>query len=180
MLKTTIAVALLSASLCGCTIAPTNRTEYKSPTGLLVQEAQPFPSFSLPLATGGMMTSTSLNGKPTLISFFTEACGPCLHEIPALNAFRSSRKDLNVVAISPDAIDDVRTYPEKYKIQLPISGDGDTFLFEVIGIKAFPTFAVLDENGNLLGMTYGNQLGEDKYASVDGLNRWVDQLIREH
>ena len=179
MLKTTIAVTLLSVSLCGCTTAPAHKTEYRSPTGLLVQRTQPFPNFSLPNATGGMLTSVSLKGKPTLISFFTEACAPCLHEIPALNTFRSSRHDLNVVAISPDSIDDVRTYPEKYKIELPIAGDGDKLLFEVIGIKAFPTFAVLDKNGNLLGMTYGNQLGEDKYASVVGLNRWVDQLIRE-
>jgi cytochrome c biogenesis protein CcmG/thiol:disulfide interchange protein DsbE len=59
--------------------------------------------FELPDLTGKMVSSRSLRGKPTLVSFFATWCPPCVEEAPSLEKLARSLGDkANVEIVSVD------------------------------------------------------------------------------
>src|SRR3569832_1990598 len=78
---------------------------YKIPDGFLLKIGAPLPSVELRGADNRTHRTSVLKGKPTVVSFFTSHCGPCIKEIPALNTFMAQNPDIQVVTISPDDLE---------------------------------------------------------------------------
>ncbi len=50
----------------------------------------PLPSMSLPCFTGGALLDLARLGRPAVINFWSSTCGPCRHEMPALQRFATA------------------------------------------------------------------------------------------
>ena len=163
---------LLLFSFAASAYAQDAQRQYRPLQGLKVAPGQAMPDFS---ATPSLK---SFRGKPLLINFYTVNCAPCIKEIPKLNALKHLNPDLQVLAITPDSPQEAAAYAEERRLSWPIATPGEDYLFNTFGIPAFPAFAILNAQGNLLSATYANQLGgEDGHATLSGISSWVETVL---
>ena len=167
-------ILLMAASVC---VAEDDLSQYMVPSGFLPVVGEPLPSFELAQLNGGKVSLASFAGHPLVVTFFFSDCAPCVREVGALNAFSKSNPALGVVAITFDTADRASRFAREHGLEWPILVDAQSY-FDRIGVLSFPSFALLDEHGVLLGATYGNRLGgEDGAVTAKGLHRWVKSLV---
>jgi peroxiredoxin Q/BCP len=107
-----------------------------SPT--IPQIGQPAPQFKLQASTGEAISLAGFKGKKTVVLYFypradtpgctKEACG-----------FRDALADYNqadvaVLGISPDPVDDVTKFGEKFHLNFPLLADPDHAVTEQYGV----------------------------------------------
>ena len=116
----------------------------RAPSALSVGD--PFPDFRLRGLDGQTLSSRwarDLN-RPVIVNFWATWCGPCIHEIPTLNALFGSDA-VTVVAVSLDEVgpEDVRAFVSREGIDYPVALDGMS-LFQRLGGRVVPFTLVLD------------------------------------
>ncbi|MDM4765601.1 TlpA disulfide reductase family protein [Pelomonas sp. SE-A7] len=148
-----------------------------------VKPGQLLPDFKLTGLNGASFDKSALTGRYSVISFFFEACTPCIAEVPALNKFRELHPELNLLAVTIDDKSAAQRYVDRYKLNWPIAIEGKSFN-ESIGVKSYPSFAVLDPKGRLLGYRV---LGKDPTADEAAgraehgeLAAWVKELVAKN
>lgn len=122
----------------------------KSMNTAKIKPGEPLPDFTLTGLDDKRYDKAALAGRVTVISFFFEACAPCVAEVPALNRFRELHPELNLVAVTFDKRDRAERYLSRHKLSWPILFDSREFN-TAIGVTSYPAFAVLDADGRLLG-----------------------------
>jgi len=136
------------------------------------------PAFALPDLTGKRVTAASLKGKPTLVSFYFAQCVPCILEVGPLNDFAAGRRDLNFLAVTFDEPDVARDFVTRFKLRWRVV-PGARELIDRMGIKQYPTLALFDAGGRLLGTRRGGVHDELEAVTVKPqITRWVDGLLR--
>ena len=137
------------------------------------------PRFELRDLAGKRVTSAGLRGKPTLINFYFAQCVPCILEVGPINRFAAGRPDLNFLAVTFDEPEVARAFVARYKFRWRVVPDAREFIDQV-GVKQYPTMALFDGGGRLLGTRRGGVRDELEAASVaPQLARWVDGLLRQ-
>ena len=116
--------------------------------GAKITAGQAFPPYSLVDMEGKLAGHEDLHGRYTLINFFFSECAPCIHEFPDLNNYAASNPDVNVLAVTFDSADDRRALLKKHPLSWRILSDADT-LIQTLGIRSYPTFALVDPAGKL-------------------------------
>lgn len=114
-----------------------------------------------------------LAGRPTLINFWASWCGPCIQEMPALDAFaaRQGGSGMQVIGIALDSADAVDAFltahPVRYPVLLDTPGpkDASVRLGDVRGV--LPYSVLVDRRGRVLRQWVGPLRPED----LDGLAR---------
>jgi thiol-disulfide isomerase/thioredoxin len=136
------------------------------------------PQFDLPDLAGKRVNTSGLRGKPTLINFYFAQCVPCILEVGPLNEFAARRPDMNFLAVTFDTPAEARTFAARYKFRWRIVPDARE-LIDRIHIKKYPTMALFDASGRMLGTRSGGVRDELEAANVGPqLTRWVDGLLR--
>src|SRR5262249_40998145 len=87
-------------------------------------------------------------------------CGPCVHELPALEAFRKKHaaRGLQVVGVSTETAPVLTDAVGQYGIKHPILVDDEEKVFHAYGIMALPTLVLLDTNGVVRAVAVGGDL----------------------
>ena len=136
------------------------------------------PAFDLKDLAGQRVSSASLRGKPTLISFYFAGCVPCILEVGPLNTFAASRKDLNFLAVTFDELPEAKAFVQRYKFKWRVVPDARDFI-DRMGVVRYPMLALFDARGRLLGTRSGG-VQDELEAAADGpaVKRWVDGLLR--
>jgi hypothetical protein len=125
------------------------------------------------------VTAASLKGKPTLLSFFFSTCMPCILEVAPLNHFAAQRHDLNLLAVTFDEAEVARQFVQRFDVKWRVVPGARDFI-DRLRVKQYPTMALFDANGKLLGMRNGGARDELEAANVEvQLKRWVDGLLRK-
>ena len=138
------------------------------------------PAFELRDLAGKTVNVTSLRGKPTLINFYFAECVPCILEVAPLNRFAASHPGMNFLAVTFDEAKVARAFVARYKFRWRVVPDAREFI-DRVRVKQYPTMALFDENGRLLGTRRGGVHDELEAATVaPQLARWVDGLLRTH
>lgn len=120
------------------------------------------PPLQLTRIDGKPLDSQALAGKYTLLNFFFSTCSPCIREVPELNALALAHGDVNMVAITHDPANDAKQFIQDTGFSWPVAADARSFI-SAAGIRAFPTFVLLDPQGRIVDMTQGFSLqGKDK------------------
>lgn len=137
------------------------------------------PEFDLRDLSGRRVTSASLRGKPTLISFYFAACVPCIREVEPLNEFAAARPHMNFLAVTFDDRETARRFVDRYGFKWRVVPDASE-LVDRIRVKNYPMVALFDADGKLLGTKTGGAKDELEAANVGPqLKRWMDGLLRQ-
>lgn len=152
----------------------------KESAAFKVKAGQPLPDFLLKGLDGKLYDKGTLAGKYSVLSFFFEACAPCIAEVPALNKFRELHPELNLVAVTFDDKTKAQRFLDRHKLNWPVLIESQSFN-RSLGVNSYPSFVVLDPQGRFLGhRQMGQTPSEDEAAGRAehaALAAWVKQVI---
>lgn len=137
----------------------------------------PFPPFELPSLHGGTQRLSDFHGRYTLISFFFAECGPCIAEVPTLNAFAREHSDINIVAITFEDAGSARGFVDDHGLSWNVLYDGEA-LTDTLGVGTYPTLMLIDPSGHVAGAAVGMSLGDDSVKRLADLDGWIEQWKR--
>jgi len=108
---------------------------------------QQLPDFNLYDINGNPVSPDKLKGKPLVINFWFAECGPCIQEMPALNAIKQKFKDSDVVflAITFDKKATVQSFLKKYTFDFTPVPNAVAYCESMTGI--FPLTLFIDRSG---------------------------------
>ncbi len=101
------------------------------------QVGAPAPTFKLPTSTGETIDLSSFKGKTVVLYFYPRADTPgCTKQACGFrDAIASYKKlDVPVFGISPDSVNDVTKFAEKFKLNFPLLADEDHTVAERYGV----------------------------------------------
>ncbi|MBQ2414565.1 MAG: TlpA family protein disulfide reductase [Rikenellaceae bacterium] len=133
----------------------------------LTVSAQQLPDVKVENEAGKMISTSSLVGKPMIISYWSLACKPCIQELNAMNdALEEWREeaDFEIVAVS---VDDVRL-KARAKAKATSMGwdfvclfDANQAMKRAMNVSLTPQSFVVDAEGNIVfshsGYTPGSE-----------------------
>jgi len=108
------------------------------------------PDFSFTSKDGEFMTSDDLRGKTIVLDFWGTWCKPCVNATPGLVKLQKKFAEQPVIFISiaeNDQEEQWAAYIEKNKMIWPQFFDKSRKLVEPFGIRAFPTYIIIDGDG---------------------------------
>lgn len=115
--------------------------------------AQEVVNFRLPDLQGQLQDIAQYRGKWLIVNFWATWCGPCVAEIPELNAFEARRKQqANVIGIAFEKtpVDQIRRFVQQFNITYPILLIGEQPLVPLEPLKGLPSTFLLSPRGEYL------------------------------
>ena len=93
------------------------------PAAAAVRTGQPW-DFTLPALDGSRFVQASSLKGPVLVNFWGKDCGPCITELPMLEAFAKNNPNWTVLLISTDTPADAREFVQRHNVRLPVLRSG--------------------------------------------------------
>lgn len=132
------------------------------------------------LNTAGPLTAKDLKGKVVILDFWTLCCINCIHILPDLAKLEKKYpNELVVIGVHSAKFENekdtksIRKAILRYEIAHPVVNDADHKIWDRYSVNSWPTFAVFDPAGKLVGVTSG----EGQY---EVLERAVAKLVEKH
>ncbi len=143
----------------------TNSAGAATSSGASTAKATAAPEFpaGLPwLNTAEPLTMKELRGKIVLIDFWTYGCINCIHDIPWLKKIQADySKYLVVIGVHSAKFSEegntrnIREIILRYGITWPVVNDYQFKIWNVWGVDVWPTLALVDPMGNVVGFHIG-------------------------
>ena len=111
----------------------------ESPQSAIPAVGSKAPSFKLPASTGETIDLAKLKGKRVVLYFYPRADTPgCTKQACGFRDAIASYKKLGVpvFGISPDPIEDVKKFADKFQLNFPLLADADHAVAERYGVWA--------------------------------------------
>lgn len=108
------------------------------------------PEFELTTVEGEKVSLKSLAGKVVLVDFWATWCPPCRASLPELKALTKKfpPDKFTIVSVSADDNDNEwRTYIQSHGMTWRQYRDADRHVIKAFGVKAFPTYVLIDQAG---------------------------------
>lgn len=108
----------------------------------------------------------SLRGRPVVVNFWASSCGPCVREMPALEAAHQELGDeVAFVGIAvADRVEEALGLAEETGVTYPLVADPTGEVFAASGFTFLPATVVLDADGavvhRLVGELEGTELAD--------------------
>ncbi|MHC8441206.1 MAG: peroxiredoxin family protein [Candidatus Eutrophobiaceae bacterium] len=117
-------------------------------------------------------------GKPTLITFWSVTCIPCVNEIPELSALHRKFSDsgFSVIGISMsyDKLKDIKRLRSKKNIPYPLIYDDNRHLQKLFGgIKGTPTTFLIDPKGKIARKFSGGIARSQHHKLIEEINKML-------
>lgn len=127
------------------------------------------PDFSFTSSEGEHVALEDLKGKVVLLDFWGTWCPPCVESIPELRNLHkkySKEPSFMLIGISSDSDDEVwREFTARNKMIWPQYRDKDRKIQRSFGVRAFPTYILIDHEGIVRFQSVG--LSWTRAASLD-------------
>ncbi len=132
------------------------------------------------LNTDRPLSLKSLRGRIVLLDFWNYGCINCLHVLPDLKYLEQKYSDsLTVIGVHSAKFDheqdteNIRQAILRYEIEHPVLVDREFEIWQQYAVRAYPTFAVIDPQGYIIGFV----AGEGRREFLDEL---IAKVIHEH
>lgn len=119
-------------------------------------ESKSFPEFEFTDLEGNFFNNESLKGKTTLIKTWFIQCTACIAEFPELNEIVEKfkdRDDILFISLALDSKSDLENFLSKKEFNYKVVPDQYELITEKLGLKAYPTHLLINENGIILKVT---------------------------
>lgn len=180
-----ISVALLCTSLlfAGCNRAQTPATVSADYDQVIDSDfagtvnAVPFPAGAAWLNTDHPLTLQELRGKIVLLDFWTYCCINCIHILPDLKRIEQEYPEVVVIGVhsakfqNEQDAENIRQAILRYEIEHPVVVDNGFELWSSYSIRAWPSFALIDPRGKLVGTTSGEGVYQQLKPYLDGMKK---------
>lgn len=122
----------------------------------LLASGETVPAFMAITSEGELFRSVELEGKQTLLYFFAPWCGICRLSMPNLKYLQADNAGLAVyaIALQYDSAEQVADFIDDLDLQVPVLL-GNQQLAQDFQIQAFPTYYVIDAQGQVKARTLG-------------------------
>jgi DNA-binding beta-propeller fold protein YncE len=140
--------------------------------------APDFPSRLEWLNTDRKYSLKDFRGKIVLLDFWTYCCINCMHVIPDLKKLEEKYPELVVIGVhsakyhNEKIKENIKQAILRYEIEHPVVIDNDFTLWRAYVINAWPSFILIDPQGNVVAKT----AGEGIYQTIDPV---VAELSKE-
>lgn len=123
-------------------------------TGVKVRKewiGRPAPDFALPSLEGAQVRLSSLRGKVVLLDFLSITCGPCLIEMPTIEALGRGYhgREVDLWSITFDPADIVRKWLMQHHHSLPTISDPDFHVSDLYKVEGIPTIVLIGRDGKV-------------------------------
>ena len=109
------------------------------------------PDFSFTTSGGEYISLEDLQGKVVLLDFWGTWCPPCVASVPALRDLYkkfSKQAPFLIIGVSSDSDEDKwRGFTTEHQMVWPQYLDRDRRVQRLFGVRAFPTYVLLDHEG---------------------------------
>jgi thiol-disulfide isomerase/thioredoxin len=150
---------------------------------IMAQQAQSqvhapeFPSGLQWLNTDTPLTIAGLRGKVVLLDFWTYCCINCMHGIPDLKTLEKKYPtELVVIGVhsakftNEREADNIRQAILRYDIEHPVVNDHEFRIWRTYGVRAWPTLALIDPSGYIIGGVSGE-------GNFEVLDRVIGEVV---
>lgn len=155
------AAALAGAGLAWRTYAPQSQVPGAEATFWDMEFARP---------EGGVLSMSSLRGRPVLLNFWATWCPPCVEELPLLSDFfkLNSPKGWQVIGLAVDQVEPVKRFLFSKPVTFPVLMAGTTGveLSKSLGnmVGGLPFSVVLGSDGLIAHRKMGKVSPDDLHA----------------
>jgi len=134
--------------------------------------------------TNRPLSLEALRGKIVVLDFWTYGCINCIHMIPILRQLEEKYpNELMVIGVhsakfgpSEGETENIRQIVARYDIQHPVINDSDFVVWGSYGVRAWPSFAVIDPRGYIVALQGGEIPFEAFDEYISGMIRYYDGL----
>jgi thiol-disulfide isomerase/thioredoxin len=131
------------------------------------------------LNTDAPLSLAALRGKVVLLDFWTYGCVNCMHVIPDLKRLEEKyARQLVVIGVHSAKFDNekdtenIRRIVLRYGIEHPVVNDADFRIWQAYAVHAWPTVALIDTAGYLVGQASGE-------GHYDLLDKAIGELVED-
>jgi peroxiredoxin len=117
-------------------------------------EGRPLPEIELEEWQGGVKSLDDLKGRIVVIDFWATWCHPCIGDVPRNNKFLEDYEDAGVVIVGICATAGaakMEEFASKHGINYPLCKDVKKNAEEVLHVRWFPSYFVVDRGGIVRG-----------------------------
>ncbi|MDX2063723.1 MAG: thioredoxin-like domain-containing protein [Bacteroidia bacterium] len=136
-----------------------------------------FPADMTFLNTDRPLRLRDLRGKIVLLDFWTYCCINCIHVLPDLKRIEEEYPEVVVVGVhsakfqNEQDVENIRQAILRYDIAHPVAVDNEFYLWRQYGVQAWPSFALIDPRGKLVGTTSGEQVYDQLQPYLEGMKK---------
>ncbi|MDR2224173.1 MAG: TlpA family protein disulfide reductase [Flavobacteriaceae bacterium] len=108
-------------------------------------------------ANGKKVTLSSLKGKVVFVNFWATWCGPCIQEMPSIQALKDKMAKKNVVFLLVDIdgkYEKAKAFMDKKGLSLPVYIPSGAIPSTYLG-TSIPTTVIFDKKGNMIQRIVG-------------------------
>ncbi len=149
------------------------------PSSLSLKTADSIPVFDLLTLNGKRVTNATIKGRKTLLTFFFAECTPCIAEVPALNAYARENPRIHTFAVTFEGTSKAAAFKARWHLDVKVLANAKRFI-DQIGVKIFPTFVLVDADGNIEDSTLATWLAKPNATlTSDEISKWVGKTRRK-
>jgi DNA-binding beta-propeller fold protein YncE len=126
------------------------------------------------------LTMKDLHGKVVLLDFWCFCCINCMHVIPDLHRLETKYGNaLEIVGVhsakyvAEHDSDNIRAAILRYDIEHPVVNDRNFAIWNLYGIHAWPSFILIDPDGNAIGILEGE-------GAYDAFDQKIGELVKQY
>ncbi|MEZ5352746.1 MAG: TlpA disulfide reductase family protein [Bryobacteraceae bacterium] len=111
------------------------------------------PEFTVTTEGGKSLSRSAFGGKILVLNFWASWCGPCVQEIPTLDALHRAGKDRGLVLLGVSVDKNEKSYRrflDRHKIGFLTAHDPAQRVNDLYGTYRYPETYVIDTAGNVL------------------------------
>ncbi len=130
------------------------------------------PDLRLEAASGAPVDLAALRGQVVVLNFWASWCGPCLAELPALQATYDAYRDRGATIVAVNLREEpavVRAFVVEQRLSMPIALDPDGLVADRYLVKNLPVSFLIDRDGVIRERHLGPLRSSDLAQWLDGI-----------